>query len=285
MAVAYEPPDPDALLGLGEVAAAGGHHPRHRPGVVPSRPPAVRAPGRATSRSSARRDLERVAGRPRRGRRRRSGPSDGSRPPAATPSAVSPSEVSGQLDLDRCFEERSATRSGLFALARIGLWLYDPHRGHPFSLAAQHGLADEVLDWVVDARPRFAGRRDRRRSETGTSSCSATSSSTRRPGRPATSTRGTGSGASASRRSIFRGEPLGLLVLYHDRVHDWSAEETALARGFADQMATAVGNARLTTSVQSLAAPPRGGPGPRVRLNRTHDIGGIAEVIVEGTER
>ena len=61
---------------------------------------------------------------------------------------------------------------------------------------------------------------------------------------------------------IFRDEPVGLLVLYQDAVHAWSDEETALARGLADQMATAVGNARLNDSVQLARGAPRGGPGP-----------------------
>ena len=75
---------------------------------------------------------------------------------------------------------------------------------------------------------------------------------------------------------IFRDEPLGLLVLYQDAVHVWTAEETTLARGFADQMATAVGNARLNDSVRSLAARLEAVQDLAIRLNRTPALAEIA---------
>ncbi|HEV7809282.1 MAG TPA: diguanylate cyclase, partial [Candidatus Limnocylindrales bacterium] len=84
---------------------------------------------------------------------------------------------------------------------------------------------------------------------------------------------------------IFRDEPVGLFVLYHDRVHDWTSEETALAKGFADQMAAAVGNAELLTSVQSLAARLEAVEELAIRLNRTRTLEEIAELVVEGTQR
>src|SRR5207245_5161642 len=81
---------------------------------------------------------------------------------------------------------------------------------------------------------------------------------------------------------IFRDEPLGLVVLHHDAVHEWSDAETALARGFADQMAAAIGNAQLIDSVHSLAARLEAVQALAIRLNRTRGLDEIAAVIVEG---
>ena len=53
---------------------------------------------------------------------------------------------------------------------------------------------------------------------------------------------------------IFREEPMGLLVLYHTTPYDWTDEELELAASFANQMATAVANARLYDSVSGLEA-------------------------------
>src|SRR5215212_7193201 len=57
-------------------------------------------------------------------------------------------EVSGQLDLATLFGEVVADGVRLFGLKRMGLWLYEADRRQPFTLAAQHGLSDEVLSWV-----------------------------------------------------------------------------------------------------------------------------------------
>src|SRR4029079_8842428 len=55
--------------------------------------------------------------------------------------------------------------------------------------------------------------------------------------------------------------------------------------GFADQMASAVSNARLHQSVRSLAARLEAIQELAIRLNRTSDLEEIAAVIIEGTER
>jgi diguanylate cyclase (GGDEF)-like protein len=192
-------------------------------------------------------------------------------------------EVSSQLDLDRLFEEAVGDAVRIFGVARIGLWLYDRHRGHPFSLVATHGLADEVRDWVstLTSDSRVAGiqaiksrdvvlLRDVLLDATGAA-------------REVYAQNGIRSVCLTP--IIFHDEPLGLFVLYHDRVHDWSPEETALARAFADQMASAVAHHRLNESVQSLAGRLEAVQELAIRLNRSHEIGDIADVIVEGTER
>ncbi len=83
---------------------------------------------------------------------------------------------------------------------------------------------------------------------------------------------------------MFRDEALGLLVLYHGAVREWTTDETELARSFADQMAVAIGNAKLYDSVQSLAGRLRAIHELALRLNRIRDLDGIAQVIVEGTQ-
>jgi diguanylate cyclase (GGDEF)-like protein/PAS domain S-box-containing protein len=82
---------------------------------------------------------------------------------------------------------------------------------------------------------------------------------------------------------VFRDEPLGLLVLYHHTAHDWPTEELDLAGTFADQMASAIANARLHEGVQSLAARLRAIGDLASRLNRIQDVDGIGAAIVAET--
>ena len=79
---------------------------------------------------------------------------------------------------------------------------------------------------------------------------------------------------------VFRGDPLGLIVLYHHQPHDWTADETSLARSFGDSIATALGNARLVASVNSLAARLRSVQDLAARLNGLTDVRGIGDAIV-----
>ena len=88
------------------------------------------------------------------------------------------------------------------------------------------------------------------------------------------------SGPSASSRSCSATSRSGLLVLYHHQPYAWTADETDLARAFADQMATAIDNARLAESTRTLAARLRAIQDLAGRLNRIQDVAGIAEAIV-----
>jgi diguanylate cyclase (GGDEF)-like protein/PAS domain S-box-containing protein len=78
----------------------------------------------------------------------------------------------------------------------------------------------------------------------------------------------------------FRDRMLGLLVLYHETRRDWPAEELELATTFADQMASAIENARLYEATLDLAARLRAIQDLSARLNRIQDVRGIAEAIV-----
>ncbi|MEO8208823.1 MAG: EAL domain-containing protein [Chloroflexota bacterium] len=79
---------------------------------------------------------------------------------------------------------------------------------------------------------------------------------------------------------VFRGEPVGLIALYHDSPRTWTTEDVALARGYADGLATAVGNARLIDSVQSLAARLHAVQALAARINGLTDLNEIGEAIV-----
>ena len=193
-------------------------------------------------------------------------------------------EVSGRLDLETLFASVVSDAMAIFSLARMGLWLYDGSHSHPFSLGAQRGLSAEMIEWVssIQADMPVIGLVAIRTGQV-------------------TAVRDSQGDALApdiremyARNDIksicfapivFRGEPLGLLVLYHDVVHDWTDAETALARGFADQMAAAIGNSQLAASVQSLATRLEAVQELAVRLNRTRGLDQIADVILEGVAR
>jgi diguanylate cyclase (GGDEF)-like protein len=280
MAVAYEPPDPDALLGLGEVAAiAGITRATARAWCFSGRLPSVTGP--QSEPLVRRRDLDGWLSRRAPGR----GHSQPTHDPLAGGDALRrlASEVSGRLDLETLFEDALSDAIGIFQVARIGLWLYDRRRRNPFSLGANIGLSEEVLDWVSSLTPDSAAAGLR---AIGTGEVVVLRDALRDAvggAREIYARNGIRSVCLAP--IIFRDEPLGLFVLYHDRVHDWTSEETALARGFADQMASAVGAHRLNSSVQSLAARLEAVQELAIRLNRTHDLEEIAALLVEGTER
>ncbi len=281
MAVAFEPPDPDVLLGLGEVATiAGITRGTARAWCLSGRLPSVSGPH---SEPLVRRtDLDSWL-------IRRGTDSSHVRllhDPRAGAAALGrlAAEISGQLDLETLFADVVADAMSLFSLARMGLWQYEARRRHPFTLAAQHGLSDEVMAWVsalsADANP--IGLQAIRLREVVTLSDALTDNLTEEV-RDLYARNGIRSVCFAP--MIFRDEPVGLLVLYQDAVHVWSEDEIALARGFAAQMATAVGNARLHDSVRSLAARLAAVQDLAVRLNRTRGLAEIAELIVEGCEQ
>ena len=280
MAVAFETPDPDALLALHEVAAAAGT----TRGTVRAWCESGRLPSIVGARDEMfvrRADLDAWLAGQRSGRTRVRVVRDALAGAEALRRLAA--EVSGDLDLDRLFADVSAQALELFALSRIGLWRYDARKPLPLSLAAQHGLADEILDWVVNlpADAPAAGLTAIREGDIVTLRDVRVDTPTDVGDRYIRN----GIRSVCLAPMIFRGEPLGLFALYHDEVHDWTLEETALARGFADQMATAIGNAQLLDSVQTLASRLEAVEELAIRLNRTRGIDEIAAVVIEGTQR
>ena len=192
------------------------------------------------------------------------------------------SQVSGQLDLDRLFDDVIDESFALFGVDEAGLWLYDDSET-PFELAAQRGLSPEMLD-LVAALPRTAP------------TAGLDAIRTRRVHVLKDDLRRT---APALRevylrngiRTIcfvpvaFRDEPVGLLALYHHSPYSWSEEEIELARAFADHLATAVGNARLVKASSALADRLRAIGELAADLNRIQDVDAIAAAIVREARR
>ena len=190
-------------------------------------------------------------------------------------------EVSGPMDLPTLFDDVIEDSLALFSVDRVGLWLYDGSQPRPLSLAAHHGVSDDILAWVssIPADSNARGLQAlRSRDVVVLRDALAETIKTGAHDRYARD----GIGSVCFVPIVFRDEALGLLVLYDGAVREWTADETELARSFADQMAVAIGNARLYDSVQSLAGRLRAIHELALRLNRIRDLDGIAAVIVEG---
>jgi diguanylate cyclase (GGDEF)-like protein/PAS domain S-box-containing protein len=189
------------------------------------------------------------------------------------------SEVSGKLDLTSVFDAVMDNAYALFGIDRCGLWLVEPD-DRPLRLVAQRQLSPEVVAAVGHLRrdARTAGMRAlRERRLHVMTPRGAASPELRR------AYRADGIQTICFVPIVFRGEPLGLLVLYHHDTRDWPSEELELARAFADQMAAAIANARLHEGVQSMAARLRAISDRASRLNRIQDVNGIGAAIVAET--
>ncbi len=192
-------------------------------------------------------------------------------------------EVSGPLDLPTLFEEVLADSMALFSVSRVGLWLYDGSHPLPFTLAANHDVPADVVAAVslLRANDKTAGIEAIRTQRVFV----LRDASLDRSLALHDVYKRNGIVSVCLVPAVFAGEPVGLLVLYENTIRDWTPAEQDLARSFADQMATAIGNTRLRDSVRSLAARLRAIHDLAVRLNRIRDLDEIAAVIVEGTER
>ena len=186
-------------------------------------------------------------------------------------------DISGRVDLDDLFHDVIDDVFALFGADRAGLWLYTDSP-FPLANAAQRGLSEHILEQVT-ALPRDADTlgmraiRERRVFVLGPA-LDGTVPALQRAYREA------GVQTICFVPIVFRDEPLGLLVLYHHRPYDWTADETGLVRSFADAMAAALGNARLYDSVRSLAARLDAIQELSFRLNRIQDTSAIGEAII-----
>ncbi|MEO7664610.1 MAG: EAL domain-containing protein [Candidatus Limnocylindrales bacterium] len=296
MALAIHPSRSRELLSLSEAAAlARVHRDTVRSWCVTGRLASIEGTHRG-ERRVRRADLERMlAGRE--ARRLRSLPGDpksaNGRPaargvPASSPDRASggdtlrrlASELSGSQEVGELFNDVLDESIRLFRADRVGLWLWDPVREYPLDLAASRNVPDEIVSYIRDL-PADADTAGVRALLTGTVLVF------RDAGDP---------GISPDLRErylrngiatvcfvpvVFRGDPQGLIVLYHHEPYDWTADEVSLARSFGDSIATALGNARLVESVNSLAARLRAVQDLGTRLNGLQDVRGIGEAIVD----
>jgi diguanylate cyclase (GGDEF)-like protein len=76
------------------------------------------------------------------------------------------------------------------------------------------------------------------------------------------------------------GEMMGVLVVVHRRPHPWTVRDLGLATGLAGQLATAIQNARLYSSVRALANRLAAIHELSLRLNRLRDVAAIGDAIV-----
>jgi diguanylate cyclase (GGDEF)-like protein len=160
-------------------------------------------------------------------------------------------KVSGRHDLPGLFEDIIDEAFSLFGVDRAALWLYDEEAQRPLSLAAQRGLDAEIIeaisnvasDAVTAGMDALRNRRVRVLDRGMRNTTPALRAVYRR----------TGVRSVCFVPIVFGDETLGLLVLYHPEAYDWTAEEQTLARAFGDQMATAIGTARLADSRRNLA--------------------------------
>ncbi|MBI3745533.1 MAG: diguanylate cyclase, partial [Chloroflexi bacterium] len=189
------------------------------------------------------------------------------------------SELSGTDDVDTLFDEVLDDSIRLFGADRVGLWLWDPQRDRPLELAAARGLPDEIVD-VIRALPATADTAGVRAIRTGTVLVYRDVADPGIAPDLRALYRQHGIASACFVPVVFRGESQGVIVLYHEARHDWTPDEVALARSFADGIATALGNARLVESVQSLAARLRSVQDLAARLNGLTDVRGIGEAIV-----
>ena len=178
-------------------------------------------------------------------------------------------EVSGRQDLDGLFRDVIDESFTLFGVDEAGLWTYDGSPT-PLHLAAQRGLSPEVLE-IIGTLPRDAPtlgmdamRADEVRIMRG--DLQQTLPAIRRIYRRA------GIRTICYVPIVFHNEPLGLLVLYHHSRYAWTDDETALARAFADHLATAISNARLANSTRTLAARLRVISDLAARLSHLQDV-------------
>ena len=191
-------------------------------------------------------------------------------------------EVSGRQDLDGLFHDVIDESFALFGVDEAALWTYDGS-ATPLRLAAQRGLAPEVLE-IIEALPRDAPT-------AGMAALRAQEVQIMRGDLSQTVPAVQAIYQRAGIRTVcfvpmvFQGEAVGLLSLYHHSDYAWSDDETALARGFADQMATAIINARLAGSTRRLAARLQVIAELAGKLNHLQDDEGIAQAIVTESRR
>jgi diguanylate cyclase (GGDEF)-like protein len=193
------------------------------------------------------------------------------------------SKVSGRRDVAGLFNDVIDEAFALFGVDRAGLWLYDASATKAFTLGAQRGLSAEIIDAVtgLPAEAPTAGMDALRRNRVRVLDRAMRSTT------PALRAvyRDIGVQTVCYVPLVFGQEPLGLLVLYHRESYAWTSDERALARAFGDQMATAIGSARLADSGRTLASRLTSIAELTGRLSQLRDQEAIAWAIVAEAKR
>ncbi|MBF8289455.1 MAG: response regulator receiver modulated diguanylate cyclase/phosphodiesterase with sensor(s) [Chloroflexi bacterium] len=181
--------------------------------------------------------------------------------------------------LSAVFEEILDDAARQFGANRVGLWLWSQGREYPLKLAAAHEVPDAVIDHIRQL-PAEAQTKGLAAVRAGTILIVRDSNDPSLSAEFRALYRLHGIASVGILPLLVRGEPQGLLVLYHDRPHPWDQEDLARAERFRDGAAIALGNARLVESVHHLAARLRAVEDLGRRLNGLQDVRGIGEAIV-----
>lgn len=188
-------------------------------------------------------------------------------------------EVGGGGDLARVIDEVLDHSVAAFGADMAGVWTIEAG-DHPFRLAAHRGLGPELIA--------ATGQLARGARTAGVRAMEAR--------RTIVLDRPTRQGTSAEIRAAYRAamirtaclvpivspdESLGLLGLYHRRPRPWPREELDLAEAFASQVAGALQNARLHSSVAGFAARLDAIKVLAGQLSHLDDVAEIGRAIVE----
>jgi diguanylate cyclase (GGDEF)-like protein/excisionase family DNA binding protein len=188
-------------------------------------------------------------------------------------------ELTGQLELGAVLSDIADRTRGLFDADRVGLWMINDEREHPFDLAAERGISPAFQATIaqltlnspslgtlavrerrtfvarhVDTDPAVGILSDIYRDEGVKTACLVP--------------------------LVSHDRAVGVIGLYHSRDREWPDDELALAQAFANQAAVAISNARLYRSTAEQAARMRSIHDLSARLNRLTDVQAIADAIV-----
>jgi diguanylate cyclase (GGDEF)-like protein/excisionase family DNA binding protein len=188
-------------------------------------------------------------------------------------------ELTGQLELGAVLSDIADRTRGLFDADRVGLWMINDDREHPFDLAAERGISPAFQAMIgqltlnsptlgtqavrerrtfvarhADADPAVGVLQDLYREEGVKTACLVP--------------------------LVSHDKAVGVIGLYHARDREWPDDELALAQAFANQAAVAISNARLYRATAEQAARMRSIHDLSARLNRLTDVQAIADAIV-----
>ena len=189
------------------------------------------------------------------------------------------SELSGTDELQHVFEEVLDDAIRLFQLDRAALWLWDPGREPALEFAAGRNVPAELRQRATEIASGF-DEDAVRAFRTGTALVYRDSGKQAFPGEIRSVYAKLGVKSICVVPAVFRHEPVGYFIFYHERPYAWNDEQVGLAQSLGDSVATAIGNARLVQSVQNLAARLRAVQDLSARLSGIQDVRGIGEAIV-----
>jgi len=189
------------------------------------------------------------------------------------------SELSGTDEPQHVFEEVLDDAIRLFQLDRAALWLWDPSREPALELAAARNVPFELRERATEIAGQFDEEAERT-FRTGTALVFRDSGKQKFPGEIRSVYEKLRVKSICVVPAVFRHEPVGYFIFYHERPYAWNEEQVGLAQSLGDSVATAIGNARLIQSVQNLAARLRAVQDLSARLSGIQDVRGIGEAIV-----